>query len=224
MTRISGHKPSLVSFSLANALFRLYDFRGAGSLTPNDCVIVMGCVWVISVFGATIFVDSLGRKPLLIASSLGCGVAMFSAGAWFYLDGTNYVDVSDFYYTPFASFLVYGLFFCIGLGPIASTVQGEAFPTNIKGLASGITSFVLAITSFVMNKIYHTIADQAGMYLNYWIFSGACFASLIFCLVYMIETKGKSLSEIQDELNYRTRNKKAKKPAEPERVEDVASA
>ncbi|BES90083.1 facilitated trehalose transporter Tret1-like [Nesidiocoris tenuis] len=198
--------------------------RGAGSLTPNDCVIVMGCVWVISVFGATIFVDSLGRKPLLIASSLGCGVAMFSAGAWFYLDGTNYVDVSDFYYTPFASFLVYGLFFCIGLGPIASTVQGEAFPTNIKGLASGITSFVLAITSFVMNKIYHTIADQAGMYLNYWIFSGACFASLIFCLVYMIETKGKSLSEIQDELNYRTRNKKAKKPAEPERVEDVASA
>ncbi|KAF6216018.1 hypothetical protein GE061_000355 [Apolygus lucorum] len=184
--------------------------RGAGSLTPNDCVVVMGCVWVVSVFIATVLVDSLGRKPLLLISSLGCGFAMFGAGLWFFLDETNYVDVSDYYYIPFASFLLYGLFFSVGLGPIASTVQGEAFPTNIKGLASGITSFVLALTSFIMNKIYHTLADEVGMYLNYWIFSGACIASLVFCLIYMIETKGKTLSEIQDELNMRKRNMKNK--------------
>lgn len=178
---------------------------GAGALTPNDCVIVMGLVWVVSVFVATVLVDSLGRKPLLLISSVGCCMALFTAGLWFFLDDKTNYDVTNFYWVPFGSFLVYGFCFCIGLGPIASTIQGEAFPTNIKALASGITSVVLALTSFIMNKIYHTIADQFGMYLNYWIFSAACFSSTIFVLVYLVETKGKTLHEIHEELNGKTK-------------------
>ncbi|XP_066909600.1 facilitated trehalose transporter Tret1 [Halyomorpha halys] len=178
---------------------------GAGSLSPNDCVIVMGLVWVVSVFVATVLVDSLGRKPLLLTSSIGCCMALFAAGLWFFLDEKTNYDVTNFYWVPFGSFLVYGFSFCIGLGPIASTIQGEAFPTNIKALASGITSVVLAVTSFIMNKIYHTIADEFGMYLNYWIFSGACLTSTIFVLVYLVETKGKTLHEIHEELNKTTK-------------------
>lgn len=181
--------------------------KGAGVLSPNDCVVIMGMVWVVSVFIATVLVDSLGRKPLLLASSIGCGLAMFSAGVWFFLDEKTNVDVSHCYWVPFASFLVYGLFFSIGLGPIASTVQGECFPTNIKGLASGITSVALALTSFIMNKIYHTIAEKAGMYLNYWIFGTACTTAAIFVLTYLVETKGKTLHEIQEELNLTKKEK-----------------
>ncbi|KAL1114873.1 hypothetical protein AAG570_007697 [Ranatra chinensis] len=186
--------------------------RGAGVLSPNDCVIVMGLVWVASVFIATFLVDSLGRRPLLLVSTCGCGLAMFLAGGWFFLDTHTDFDVSEFYWVPFGSFLLYGLCFCIGLGPIASTVQGEAFPTNIKGLASGVTSVVLAITSFIMNKVYHPIAEGVGMFLNYWIFAGSCLAATLFVVFYVIETKGKTLHEIQEELN-KSKKRKEKNPA-----------
>lgn len=190
--------------------------RGAGALDPNDCVIVMGTVWVASVFIATFLVDTLGRRPLLLMSTIGCGLAMFLAGLWFFLDSNTSLDVSEFYWVPFASFLLYGVAFCIGLGPIASTVQGEAFPSNIKGIASGVTSQVLALTSFVMNKIYHPAAENIGMYLNYWLFSGSCLFATFFVIFYVIETKGKTLHEIQEELN-----RSKKKPADTEKSPTV---
>uniref|UniRef100_A0A0A9WMT7 Facilitated trehalose transporter Tret1 n=3 Tax=Lygus hesperus TaxID=30085 RepID=A0A0A9WMT7_LYGHE len=193
--------------------------RNIGILTVNDCVLVMGGIWVLSVFIATFLVDKLGRKPLLLTSSIGCALAMFIAGLWFYLDAKTGYDVSDWYWTPFACFVIYGIFFCIGLGPIASTVQGEYFPINIKGLASGVTSLVLAGTSFVMNKIYHGIHESYGMYLNYWIFSGASLVGAVFVFFVVIETKGKSFQEIQDKLN---RNAKSKYIQAP--VDEVESA
>ncbi|XP_073999738.1 facilitated trehalose transporter Tret1-like isoform X2 [Rhodnius prolixus] len=174
---------------------------GAGRLSPNDCVIVMGLVWVVCVFIATIFVDSVGRKPLLFLSSIGCSIAMLFASLWFLLNDNTSINVTDYYWIPFASFLLYGLCFSIGLGPIASTMQGELFPTNIKATASGITSVILALTSFIMNKIYHTIAYHIGMYFNYLIFSIASLTSAVFVLMYVIETKGKTLAQIQEILN-----------------------
>ncbi|KAK9497369.1 hypothetical protein O3M35_004701 [Rhynocoris fuscipes] len=175
--------------------------EGVGILTPNDCVIVMGITWVICVFIATILVDSLGRKPLLIFSSIGCTFAMFIAGLWFFIDEKTIIDVKTLSWLPFAAFIFYGICFSIGLGPIASTIQGELFPTNVKGIASGITSIILALTSFIMNKIYHSIAEIAGMYLNYWIFAIASLISTIFVIFYVFETKGKTLAEIQEKLN-----------------------
>ncbi|XP_014259104.1 facilitated trehalose transporter Tret1-like [Cimex lectularius] len=177
--------------------------QGAGMLGRNDCVIVMGMVWVASVFIAMVLVDSWGRKPLLFGSSVGCGLAMFTAGLWFFLDTETDINVQPIYWLPFCSLLVYGLCFSIGLGPIPSTVQGEAFPTNIKGLASGLTAVVTAGTSFIMNKIYHPLAEGVGMYINYWVFSCACAVATIFVITYVVETKGKTLHEIQEKLNHK---------------------
>ncbi|BET03142.1 facilitated trehalose transporter Tret1-like [Nesidiocoris tenuis] len=184
--------------------------RDVGFLSVNDCVLVMGGIWVVSVFIATYLVDKLGRKPLLLISCLGCTLAMFSAGLWFYLDSKTTIDVSNCHWIPFASFVVYGIFFCFGLGPIASTVQGEYFPQSIKGLASGVTSLVLAATSFVMNKIYHSIALTWGMHLNYFIFAGASLVGAIFVVTVVIETKGKTFQEIQEKLNSGARRPEAR--------------
>ncbi|KAF6202771.1 hypothetical protein GE061_003173 [Apolygus lucorum] len=195
--------------------------RNIGILTVNDCVLVMGGIWVLSVFIATFLVDKLGRKPLLLISSLGCALSMFTAGLWFFLDKKTEYDVGDFYYTPFYCFVVYGVFFCIGLGPIASTVQGEYFPINIKGLASGVTSLVLAGTSFVMNKIYHGIEETYGMYLNYWIFAGASLFGAVFVFFVVIETKGKSFQEIQEKLNRKPKTKYTQAPVDENEVTPI---
>lgn len=39
-----------------------------------------------------------------------------------------------------------------------------------------------------------------GMHANYWFNSVCCIASTIFVFSYVTETKGKSLNEIQEEL------------------------
>lgn len=92
-------------------------------------------------------------------------------------------------------------FYSIGLNPIVTTVKGEVFSACIKGVASAITTLMLALASFILNKSYQMIADYIGMYMNYWLYALGCVLAVIFTVTYVVETKGRTLQEIQDELN-----------------------
>lgn len=171
------------------------------SLGPNECVIFLGLTWVLSAMVSSMLVDKLGRKILLAISSAGCGIAMFIAGLWFYFDQETSIDVSNINWVPFTTFILHGILYSLGLGPIGMGIKGEMFTANIKALTSAITSIVLALSSMILNKIYLLLADTAGMYVNYWIFSISCFISALFTIFVVVETKGKTLQQILDELN-----------------------
>lgn len=82
-----------------------------GSLGPigrDECVIILGVVWVTSTFIASFLIDKLGRKSLLIVSSVGCAIATFLAGLWFLLNELTYIDVSGFDWSPFICFVLHG--------------------------------------------------------------------------------------------------------------------
>ncbi|KAF6217207.1 hypothetical protein GE061_001561 [Apolygus lucorum] len=170
-------------------------------VTTHQCVIVLGSVWVFSTLISSFLVDQLGRKILLIVSALGCGVATFLAGTWFLLDAKTDIDVTGLNWAPFACFLLHGFFYSIGLNPIVTTIKGEVFAASIKGVASAVTSLMLAVASFFLNKSYQIFADEIGMFANYWMYATGCFIAVIFTVTYVIETKGKTLQEIQDQLN-----------------------
>uniref|UniRef100_A0A0K8SIS7 Major facilitator superfamily (MFS) profile domain-containing protein n=2 Tax=Lygus hesperus TaxID=30085 RepID=A0A0K8SIS7_LYGHE len=170
-------------------------------VTTHQCVIVLGSVWVFSTLISSFLVDRLGRKILLIVSALGCGVATFLAGTWFLLDAKTDIDVTSLNWAPFACFLLHGFFYSIGLNPIVTTIKGEVFAASIKGVASAVTSLMLAVASFFLNKSYQIFADEIGMFANYWMYATGCFIAVIFTVTYVIETKGKTLQEIQDQLN-----------------------
>uniref|UniRef100_A0A1B6DV63 Major facilitator superfamily (MFS) profile domain-containing protein n=1 Tax=Clastoptera arizonana TaxID=38151 RepID=A0A1B6DV63_9HEMI len=171
------------------------------SLGPNECVIFLGLTWVLSAIVSSILVDKLGRKILLTVSSMGCGVAMLFAGLWFYYDQETNVDVSQINWVPFTTFIMHGVLYSLGLGPIGMGIKGEMFTANIKALTSAITSIVLALSSMILNKVYLILADTVGMYVNYWIFSISCFMAALFTIFVVVETKGKTLQQILDELN-----------------------
>ncbi|XP_075214921.1 uncharacterized protein LOC142320830 [Lycorma delicatula] len=205
-----GHRKGLIIVQVLSILQRASGISGLMAYTsitlppegydPNTCVLIMGGIWVISVFISTLLIDKLGRRPLLAISTLGSGLAMGMNAVWFYLRYKTDMEIESTYIIPVLALFTYGIFFSIGLGPIASTVQAEYFPSNTKGIASAITSISLALTSFIMNKIYLHIKEEIGMYFNFVIFTISCFLCFLFVLFYVIETKGKTLQQIQEKL------------------------
>ncbi|XP_054270581.1 facilitated trehalose transporter Tret1-2 homolog [Macrosteles quadrilineatus] len=170
------------------------------SFGPSECVIVLGITWVSSAILSMQLVDRLGRKVLLSVSSFGCGCAVLLAGVWFYLDSATSVNVRGVSWVPFTCFLLHALLYSLGLGPIGMAIKGEVLAANIKANASAITSIVLALSALFLNRVYLFLADSIGMYVNYWMFAAACFIACGFTLLVVVETKGKTLQEIQDEL------------------------
>ncbi|KAF6207535.1 hypothetical protein GE061_015981 [Apolygus lucorum] len=196
--RLSG-----VSAIIAYVSITLPDVN-IGALSFRNSQWILTIIWTLSVLITPFIIDRMGRVPLLLISSVGCALSNFALSVWFYFhQSISYYVVPWF---PFFMISVYGVFVNIGINPIATTLQGEMFPAELKGIASGITAIVVAFVSFLTCFCYLIIRDHIGMYFNYLYFGIACTFCAVFSYTNVLETKGKTLLQIQNELQRRNLN------------------
>uniref|UniRef100_A0A1B6M492 Major facilitator superfamily (MFS) profile domain-containing protein n=2 Tax=Graphocephala atropunctata TaxID=36148 RepID=A0A1B6M492_9HEMI len=171
-----------------------------GALSGDQCAVVLCCLWLVFGVWSTFLVDRLGRRPLLGFSCIGCTLATGGLTVWFLLTSDPSLDLNSYKIVPLVCFALYALFFPFGLACIPSILQGELFPTNLKGLASGITAIVVAALSFISNKLYQPLSETWGTYTNYLYFTVCSAYGIYFALGTLLETRNKTLQEIQQEL------------------------
>ncbi|XP_054277684.1 facilitated trehalose transporter Tret1-like [Macrosteles quadrilineatus] len=172
-----------------------------GPISGDQCAIVMCGLYLIFGVLSTFLVDRLGRRPLLAVSCVGCSVATGFLTAWFYMLEQVRENLDSYNIVPYASFGIYALFYPLGLACIPSIIQGELFPANVKGIASGLTAIVVAFVSFVTNKLYQPLSETCGTYTNYLYFTISSAGGIFFAIFILIETRNKTLQEINFELN-----------------------
>lgn len=150
---------------------------------------------LISSLLATLFVDKLGRKVILIISAVFSGISLLVTGYYFEYKTTN--DVSSITWIPLVSVMCFAFFFKFGLGIIPIVLTAELFPPQIKakGMASGDANFIIA--GALSNSIFFMLKNTfEGLYVPFYFFAASAFATGIFSAVYIPETKGKTLEEI----------------------------
>ncbi len=87
--------------------------------------------------------------------------------------------------------------FAVSLGPVMWILFSELFPNRLRGLAISFTGFVNSGISFTVQFLFPwELANigNAGTFLIYGIFG---LAGLVFILIFLPETKGKSLEELE---------------------------
>ncbi|RZF35232.1 hypothetical protein LSTR_LSTR017188 [Laodelphax striatellus] len=80
---------------------------------------------------------------------------------------------------------------------VPNTLLGELFPANVKSKAAAVATIFFAIASFSVNKVYPSVPN----YTMFAFFALTNLIAAIFTWLYVIETKGKSFSEIQQLLH-----------------------
>ncbi|KAL7302251.1 hypothetical protein TKK_0004922 [Trichogramma kaykai] len=171
------------------------------NIDPAVCAIVTGVVQLGASCVTPIVVDRLGRRPLLIVSGAGTALATGALGVFFFMKDELHSDVSQLSWLPIASIILFMCTYCIGWGPLPWGIMGELFSADVKAKASSITVLVCWAEAFVITKYFSNVAQSAGFYTGFWIFTAFCVLSVLFTLFLLPETKGKSLQQIQDELN-----------------------
>ncbi|XP_065166146.1 facilitated trehalose transporter Tret1-like isoform X3 [Atheta coriaria] len=172
-------------------------FKMAGSsIDENVCTIIVGLVNFVSTFLATILIDRLGRKVLLYISSVSMIMTLSVLGSYFYLRNVN-VDVSDYGWLPLLSFVIYVLGFSLGFGPIPWLMLGEILPAKIRGSAASIATAFNWSCTFIVTKIFLNIIELVGTHGTFWLFSLFVLGSLVFIYLWVPETRGKSLEDIE---------------------------
>lgn len=88
------------------------------SIDSNLSTIIVGLVNFGAVFVATLLIDRLGRKVLLIISDVLMTICLAVLGGFFYLQKYNAELVHDLGWIPLASFILFVTAFSLGFGPI----------------------------------------------------------------------------------------------------------
>ncbi|KAH8413855.1 hypothetical protein KR222_010139 [Zaprionus bogoriensis] len=180
-------------------------FKDAGStIDGNVCTIIVGIVNFAATFIATLLIDRAGRKILLYVSNVAMILTLFVLGGFFYCKDKG-MDTSNVGWLPLSCFVVYILGFSLGFGPIPWLMMGEILPAKIRGSAASVATAFNWSCTFVVTKSFQDMLDFMGAHGAFWMFGAICFIGLFFVIIYVPETQGKTLEDIERKMMGRVR-------------------
>ncbi|MBR9998995.1 MAG: sugar porter family MFS transporter [Cyclobacteriaceae bacterium] len=171
-------------------------FRSAGFSTNSAIgqTVIIGFTNLVFTLLAMRVIDQFGRKNLLLTGSLGMTVflGLFS---WAYLDG-NFTGFSLLFFL--VGFIA---FFAFSQGAVIWVLLAEMFPNNIRARGSSIGSFshwfFNALTTLLFPIIAGDFSGGRGTGYIFVFYAVATLLSFFFYKTYIIETKGKSLENLE---------------------------
>lgn len=160
---------------------------------------ILGAVQLIVSSISMFITDHSGRKSLLIISCLGTACSTAMVATYFNLQ-YNHINTNHLVWLPTTGVIMYIIMYAVGLASLPYTLLSELFPINMKALGSMIILVLINLLGFVVTTSYLIIADIAGVHVPFWIFTACSFAGALFIFLYVPETKGKTLEQIQVQL------------------------
>ncbi|KAG5883247.1 hypothetical protein JTB14_000036 [Gonioctena quinquepunctata] len=204
----SNRKAVLIMFVLNGAqhfssisvmLMNLHEILHAADsryLSSETAGILFAAMMLMSATIADFIVDKFGRKGLLISSSLLTGLSLLILAIFFTLKAQGF-EVQSISWIPLVAVMVYAAVFKFGLGIIPIVMTAELFPTKVKAMGMTIADFFYLFFAWMSVELYQRLAIYVGYDIPFYIFAVSTLLTAIFAQVYIPETKGKTLEEIQ---------------------------
>lgn len=197
-----------ISVFLMN-LHGILEEAGSVYIASSTASILFAVIMLISTGSASVVIDKFGRRSLLIISSLLTGMALLVMSIFFHLQYNDY-DVTSISWIPAACIMVYAATFKIGLGLVPIVVGAEIFPTTVKAIGLTVADVFYVAAAVISINIYQILYDDFGLHVPLYIFTAFSFVMILFTLLWIPETKGKTLDEIQLMLKGETIEKEKK--------------
>ncbi|MBA0836424.1 hypothetical protein Goarm_008644, partial [Gossypium armourianum] len=185
---------ALQQLSGINAVFYFSStvFKSAG--VPSESANI--CVGIANLLGslfALVSMDKLGRKALLIASFSGMAVAMTIQAT----SASSLVSGSSVIYLSVGGMLLFVLTFAMGAGPVPGLLLSEMFPSRVRAKAMSICMAVHWMINSLVGLLFLRLLELLGPLVLNTIFATFCLLAVIFVKKNVLETKGKSLQDIE---------------------------
>ena len=109
---------------------------------------------------------------------------------------TNFIQINAT--LVLIAILLYVAAFAISLGPVMWTLFSEIFPSQIKGIAISAVGFFNSLVSFSVTQVFPWELSNLGPTVTFAIYAALSFLAILFVKKFVIETKGRSLEEVEE--------------------------
>ncbi|XP_059484669.1 facilitated trehalose transporter Tret1-2 homolog [Neocloeon triangulifer] len=182
------------TFTIISYAVNVLQQATGGTATDTEIAVVTALTRVLLTAVACFMLLRIGRRPMTISSGLGSGAAALLLSAWLLWapETTMFSWVPPTLVITFVIFNSYGFFMIQGL------MIGEMFPARARGPASGVTCATINTTLFFSTKLYPKMTHAfkpSGLFLFFGLMT---LAGTLFAHLFMPETKGKTLAEVEE--------------------------
>src|SRR5215469_5067645 len=169
----------------------------------------VGVTMTLFTLVATVTVDRVGRKPLLIWGALIMAAAMLTLGTLFDTHAVSATvqsggaSAATASYVAISAVVVYIIGFSFSWGPVTWVMLSEIFPNSIKGKAMSIAVAAQWIANFVVSQTFPMMDGSSALNaafnhgFAYWLYGIGGILAALFVMRFVPETKQRSLEAIE---------------------------
>jgi MFS family permease len=152
-------------------------------------VVITGSVNLVFTLVALGLVDRIGRRKLMLAGSGGLAILYTILGALFFSGSTG---------LPLLLLVVAAIAcYAMTLAPVTWVVLSEIFPNRIRGAAMAVATFALWTGNALLAYFFPIINSRLNASGSFWMFALICLAGFLYIKARLMETRGRSLEEIE---------------------------
>lgn len=171
-------------------------FDSAGStVNKNLATIIVGLVQFLATFVSIFLVDKAGRRILLIASGLIMAISSAAVGTFFYLKAIEQHEGLG--WLPLTGLITFMIGYSVGFASVPYVLMGEILPRASRNLLGSISTGFNLLNTFLVIKLFVNLEILIGFYGVFWLYASVALGSCLFVMIFVPETKGKSLEEIE---------------------------
>lgn len=186
-----------VIFYYGTTLWEAVGFTADDSLQIN---IISGVINIVATLTAIALVDRLGRKPLLLAGSIGMTLTLATMVLMFMNSTTdaqgNLILPSPYNLIALLAANLYVFSFGVTWGPVVWVLLGEMFPNSVRGAALAIAVTAQWLANWLVTVTFPSLLNLQGPGLAYAIYAVFAAISIFFVRRYIMETKGRTLEQM----------------------------
>ncbi|ONK66388.1 uncharacterized protein A4U43_C06F7320 [Asparagus officinalis] len=172
-------------------------FRSAGIASDVAASALVGASNVFGTCVASSLMDRQGRKSLLITSFTGMAASMLLLSLSF-----TWKVLAPYSGTlAVVGTVLYVLSFSLGAGPVPALLLPEIFASRIRAKAVALSLGMHWISNFVIGLYFLSVVTKFGISKVYLGFASVCLLGVLYIAANVVETKGRSLEDIERELN-----------------------
>ncbi|ONH93709.1 hypothetical protein PRUPE_8G248600 [Prunus persica] len=153
---------------------------------------------VVTGIGAAVM-DKAGRKPLILVSASGVVLGCLLTAVSFFLK-VHELALTATPILAVTGILVYIGSFSIGMGAVPWVVMSEIFPINIKGQAGSLATLVNWFGAWLCSYTFNYLMSWSS-YGTFILYAAINALAILFVILMVPETKGRTLEQIQGAIN-----------------------
>lgn len=172
-------------------------FRSVGIASDAAASAFVGASNVFGTAVASSLMDRKGRKSLLLISFIGMSASMLLLSLSF-----TWKVLAPYSGTlAVLGTVLYVLSFSLGAGPVPALLLPEIFASRIRAKAVALSLGMHWISNFLIGLFFLSVVNKFGISAVYMGFSAVCLLAVLYVASNVVETKGRSLEEIELALN-----------------------